>query len=258
MHKRFSPMIAKTSLSALLTPLLAALVLLAGQAQAADAGVIVAASGNASIVSADGRSRPATAGAAIKAGETAETGEDAKLNIRFSDDSVVQLYAKSQFRIDQYAFSGGKSDDDKGFFSLVKGGFRTVTGLLGKFNRPVYRVSTVTATIGIRGTEYSARLDNGLHVQVDRGEISLTNKAGTFPVSEGQRAYVASQKSAPRYLKLGSAAQNTATVGRSGATGGGTNIQGNTAINANAANVNAVGIGQDNTASNKVGTIGGK
>lgn len=38
----------------------------------------------------------------------------------------------------------------------------------------------------------------------------------------------------------------------------GTNIQGNTAINANARNVNAVAVGQGNKATNDVGTIGGR
>lgn len=43
-----------------------------------------------------------------------------------------------------------------------------------------------------------------------------------------------------------------------GAIKGGTQIQGNTKINANAKNVNAVAVGQGNTATNDVGTIGGK
>ena len=39
---------------------------------------------------------------------------------------------------------------------------------------------------------------------------------------------------------------------------GGVQIQGNTAINANAENVGAVASGKGNTATNDVGTIGGK
>lgn len=39
---------------------------------------------------------------------------------------------------------------------------------------------------------------------------------------------------------------------------GGVQIQGNTNINANAKNVNAVAVGKGNTATNDVGTIGGK
>ena len=43
-----------------------------------------------------------------------------------------------------------------------------------------------------------------------------------------------------------------------GAIKGGTNIKGNTNIKANAKNVNAVAVGKGNTATNDVGTIGGK
>ena len=43
-----------------------------------------------------------------------------------------------------------------------------------------------------------------------------------------------------------------------GAIKGGTQIQGNTKINANAKNVNAVAVGKGNTAENAVGVIGGK
>lgn len=48
-----------------------------------------------------------------------------------------------------------------------------------------------------------------------------------------------------------------ATPGSVQATSGGVNIQGNTKINANAQNVNAVAVGQDNTAKNAVGAIKG-
>jgi hypothetical protein len=42
----------------------------------------------------------------------------------------------------------------RAFFSLLKGGFRSVSGLIGKLNPDEYRVATPVATIGIRGTDY--------------------------------------------------------------------------------------------------------
>ena len=42
----------------------------------------------------------------------------------------------------------------RAFFSLLKGGFRSISGLIGKLNHDEYRVSTPVATIGIRGTDY--------------------------------------------------------------------------------------------------------
>lgn len=43
-----------------------------------------------------------------------------------------------------------------------------------------------------------------------------------------------------------------------GAVKGGTQIQGNTRINANAKNVNSIAVGKSNAAANDVGSIGGK
>ena len=246
----------KTSLPLLLS--FAFALLLATCVHAGSAGVVVSSSGSASIVSAQGKTRSAKAGDKIEPGDKLVTGDESRLNVKFSDNSQVQLHVRSQFRIDQYQFASKNDENAKGFFSLLKGGFRTVTGLLGKYNRDAYRVTTSSATIGIRGTEYSARLDNGLHVQVDRGEISLANLAGTFSVSEGQRAYVADRQSAPRHLNLRTASQAAAAVGRSGTKGGATDIQGGTTINATAKDINGIAVGQDNAASNKVGAIGGK
>ncbi len=41
---------------------------------------------------------------------------------------------------------------------LVKGGFRAVSGLIGKINREEYRIVTPVVTVGIRGTDYFAVL----------------------------------------------------------------------------------------------------
>ncbi|HUP91876.1 MAG TPA: hypothetical protein VM074_06470 [Solimonas sp.] len=46
------------------------------------------------------------------------------------------------------------SATSRAFFRLLKGGFRAVSGLIGKIDRNEYRVSTPVATIGIRGTDY--------------------------------------------------------------------------------------------------------
>ncbi|MFZ4538724.1 hypothetical protein [Propionivibrio sp.] len=70
-----------------------------------------------------------------------------------------------------------------------------------------------------------------------------------------------------RFLGLKANAQNVnaVSVGEGntaknavGAIKGGTKIQGNTNITAKAKNVNAVAVGENNTATNNVGTIGGQ
>lgn len=238
-----------------LSILVATGLLLAASAYAAGAGTVVSASGSRTLVSPTGQARTPSAGAQVNPGDTAVTGDNGQLNIRFTDDSSIQLHSKSKFKVEQYAFSGKNDTNAKGYFTLLKGGFRTVTGMVGKLNPSAYRVSTPAATIGIRGTEYSARLDNGLHVSVERGEILLANRAGKFSVAGGQRAYVSNQRSAPKYLTLNNAVPGG---GERNDVAGSTQIHGNTHLNASARDSNAVAFGQGNTAGNRVGTLGGK
>ena len=222
---------------------------------AAGVGIVTRTSGSASLVSSDGKPKILRKDALLSQGDTLITGKDGIAAIRFSDDSVVQLRAKTEFRVDEYVYNGKPDGKEKGFFSLLKGSFRTITGMIGKVNRSSYSVHAATATIGIRGTEYSAnQKKDGLRVNVARGEISLTNRAGSFAVSEGQSAYVSSQDKPPTYLQSGNAQGGD---GKSGTSGGGTRIQGNTRIDAKTSNTSAVAVGQGNTAKNQAGVIGG-
>ena len=71
------------------------------------------------------------------------------------------------------AAQGSSSGTSRAFFRLVKGGFRSVSGVIGKLNREDYRVSTPVATIGIRGTVYSARLCAGACEDRDQIQTQL-------------------------------------------------------------------------------------
>lgn len=221
------------------------------------AGSITRLSGENSILAANGNVRVAAKGTVLFQGDTAITGKNGKMEIRFSDDSIVQLPPLSQFRINEYAYGGKKDTHAKSFFSLLKGGMRTITGLIGKLNRPGYAVAAESATIGIRGTEYSAYLKDGLHVTVERGEISLTNRAGSFAVSEGQGAYIPNQNSAPQYQQSAGISLNGENQTSSGGGSGKIQIHGNTRIDASTSNTEAIAVGQGNSAVNQAGVIGG-
>ncbi len=163
------------------------------------AGVVFAA-GSATIVAADGASRPAGRGGELQAGETLETGADGRAQLRFRDGASLSLQPSTRFRVDEFHFSGAAgSAEDRGFFSLLKGGFRTITGLLGKGRTDQYRVGTTVATIGIRGTEYSAALGgDGLSVTTVNGQVEVCNAAGCVLVNPGETAAVGGAGERPR------------------------------------------------------------
>lgn len=241
-------------------PFIRALILLAcctmtSPAAAAEAGIVTYLSGTASVLSADGKTRILRKGSSLNQGDTAITGKDGKIDVHFSDEAQVNLRPGSQFRIDEYVYKGKPDGNERGIFSLLKGGLRTITGLIGRANKSAYSVVTPTATIGIRGTEYSANVEKGLRVSVAHGEITLGNNAGTFAVSEGQSAYVSSPDASPVYLQSGGVSQ-----GRGAKAGSAANVQikGNTRIDANTSGTNAIAVGQGNKAANQAGVIGGE
>lgn len=151
-------------------------------------------------VAPDGIQRSLAKGAVINAGDAINTAAGARAQIRFSDGGFVSLQPNSQFRVDEYQYENKADGNEKGFFSLLKGGLRAITGAIGRTNRNTYRVATKAATIGIRGTGYNAVQEGeGLLVSVGEGAISLTNNAGTLVVTSGESAFVADFNAAPEF-----------------------------------------------------------
>lgn len=163
---------------------------------AANAGRVDFAVGDVRALAADGRSRPLTKGATFDSGDTIETG-DGRAQLRFTDGAQVSLQPASQFRIDDYNFSGKADGSEKGLFSLLKGGLRTITGWVGRTNRENYKVTTAVATIGIRGTEYSVNYGNSITVTTGEGIIEICNAAGCLILNSGETAYVADGNTQP-------------------------------------------------------------
>jgi len=158
-------------------------------------------------------------GDAVEAGETIQVGRNSYLNLAFSDGGRVLLRPNTSFEIEAYeapaaapapapadapaATPAASAGGGKAFFKLLRGGFRAVSGLIGKQDKQAYLVRTPVATIGIRGTDYMAELCSGaecagpympieadlseaLQVGVNEGAIEVTTSQGVFPVAQGQ------------------------------------------------------------------------
>ncbi|MBS0308257.1 MAG: FecR domain-containing protein [Proteobacteria bacterium] len=198
------------SKSGMLTALIAAM--FSPHAYAAPAGLVDFVQGTASATGSDGNPRVLGKGTEVNSGDIITVG-DGRAQIRMSDGSYLALRPHTIFKIDDYQFNGKADGSEKGFFSLVKGGLRTISGLIGKTNKQNYKLSTPNATIGIRGTAWDtvfcnndctttptpsgAPPNNGLYVQVYQGIIAVSNPAGSQPFSAGQFGFIPSPNSAP-------------------------------------------------------------
>lgn len=176
-----------------------ALVVYAGHARAADSGSVEQLSGTLSVKGADGKIRILSRKSVIRSGDTINTEHDSYAQIKFADGGRVTLKPNTTVRLDQFKFSEDKPKEDSFIYSLLRGGLRAVTGLLGRRNKEAYELKTATATVGIRGTTFSvddcttdraspdcARLQSAVYVGVTDGEIVVRNAQGELGIAAGQ------------------------------------------------------------------------
>lgn len=138
-------------------------------------------------------------GSEVGPGDSIRTGPGGRLQLRFSDGSQLSLNPGSLFRIDDYQFAATTPQPARGFFSLLQGGLRTITGLIGKARREDYRMQTTVATIGIRGTDYGLEYatDGGLGATTYSGQIEVCNEGGCLLLDAGESARVNDGHSRP-------------------------------------------------------------
>ncbi|BAZ94850.1 uncharacterized protein FOKN1_2478 [Thiohalobacter thiocyanaticus] len=192
--------IARSTLA--LPGLLLGLCLLCGltsvQAAPAPAGHVIIARGEVQAISAAGEARDLRRRSPFYAGETLMTGTDATAQLRFSDGALVALRPDTEFRVDRYRYEAGGGEGDESISTLIKGGFRTITGAVGKQDPDSYRVDTPVATIGVRGTHYEAVVGAGLAVAVWQGGVTLRNEGGALNLGQGANYSFATIASADR------------------------------------------------------------
>jgi hypothetical protein len=147
--------------------------------------------GNVTVTGPNGQGRLLTKGAEVRGGDSIVSSADGRAQIRFSDGAYVSLQPNSEFAIREYRFEGKTDGSESALFGLLRGAMRTVTGLVGGVNRDRYRVTTPTATVGIRGTGGLIQIGNDGSTLVigTSGIWSLTNEGGTLDVPAGTAGY---------------------------------------------------------------------
>ena len=138
--------------------------------------------------------------------QTLVTGSNSYANLRFPDGGHVLLRPDSEFTIESYRFRAapaaaspapgavattapGAGAGSNAFFRLVRGGFRAISGLIGKGDSAAYKVTTTAATIGIRGTDYEIATcadDCPQQAGASAGEVEVaTNDTRGLLVAQG-------------------------------------------------------------------------
>jgi hypothetical protein len=145
-----------------------------------------------------GVERPLARGAELDSGDVVRT-NNGRAQIRFTDGAYVSLQPNTEFGIREYRYENKTDGSERGFFGLLKGAMRTVTGAIGRINRDRYQIATPTATVGIRGTGGVIQVqDDGSTLVVGTSGIwSLSNPAGSVDVPAGNSAVAPSDPKQP-------------------------------------------------------------
>ena len=123
-----------------------------------------------------------------------------RLAIEFLDDSVVKLTEHSKLIIDEYIFDPDPSKS-KMSLQMASGTARFISGAFGKINKENITINTPTATIGIRGTDFTTTVDElGRSLVIllpnkdgsSSGEITVTTASGVEVLNEPFQATMVS------------------------------------------------------------------
>jgi FecR protein len=195
---------------------IAIVALLTGAQIALAAGTVTHLSGTLYVKRADGTVLLLSERSRVVQGDELSTERATYAQVKFDDGGRVTLRPNTRVKIDSFSFEKDEPKKDGFVMSLIKGGFRALTGLIGKrANRNAYRVSTSTATIGIRGTTYSAVQINppepggpslppdlapGVYVQVDEGIVVMTSGNVEQLVRQAETGYSPSSNVPPSLI----------------------------------------------------------
>jgi|TARA_B100001093_G_scaffold415892_1_gene406413 hypothetical protein len=145
-------------------------------------------------------------GLAIQQMDHVETAKGRML-LKFLDDSVVRLTEHTEVTLTEYYYDPNKKADANMTMKFVAGTARFSTGRLGLVPKENIKIETPTATIAVRGTDFTTSVDElgrslvillpETECTIDgdcspSGEITVTNEGGVVTLSEAYQATMVS------------------------------------------------------------------
>lgn len=145
--------------------------------------------------------RPLQKGDTFDEGDAVITGRRGQAQLLMFDEAIIAVRPDSRLLFETYRYSGKPDGTEQGVMALVRGGFRTITGLIGRAKPSAYRVTTPTATIGIRGTDHEPFYipppapgetpigPPGTYNKVNSGQTFIENASGRIEIGPNQAGF---------------------------------------------------------------------
>ena len=137
------------------------------------------------------------------------TGPDSVAEVRMADETVFKLGPDSTLNVSNFSISSSQAEQPEGSLiaSIIAGAIKVTTGLLAKHKANQYQISSLfTATIGIRGTDFTVRACSekpacgdlfGVSVAVEEGGISFSNSVATLDLNKDEFTQIKSSEETP-------------------------------------------------------------
>ena len=179
-----------------------ALLLVGVVAHGAPIGGIVESTGTGSLVRETSAVVTADVGEEIQLNDTAQTAEG-RILIKFLDEAELSLIEHTKVFIDKVYYDPDPSKS-KMVMKMALGTARFASGRLGMVNKSNIDISTPTATIAVRGTDFTTTIDElGRSLVIllpdefgePSGEIVVSNEAGSVTLTEAYAATMVSSVS---------------------------------------------------------------
>ena len=171
-------------------------------------------------------SRALKVGDPLDLGDVIVTAEQSRAQLLMADGARIALRASSRFRIDELALPSNVQQPGmavavasagKSVGTLLKGGFSTRDGAVGKSNPAAYEMRTPIGTLGIRGTYYTAvfcrgdcadapglapgqPIPDGLYLAVDEGTITFNGRGLSLTLTAPRYEFIPLETSDPQQL----------------------------------------------------------
>ncbi len=99
------------------------------------------------------RSLPAVPGGGLREGDRIVTGPKSAAAFTLADGSVVSVGPNTSLDLTHFVFDP-TSQNGSMLLNLLQGTVRMITGIMGKTNPELVRVTTPTTVVGVRGTDF--------------------------------------------------------------------------------------------------------
>jgi hypothetical protein len=153
-------------------------------APAEPVATVVAVRGSVAAKNAKGVERPLAMKSPIFQDDVLKTGGTGRLQLMFTDNSIISLGGGSEMKIAEYRWQPEQKDGALKT-QIKEGTFRVMGGALTKDAPQNFKTETPTATIGIRGSMYAGNVTpTTLSVVFQGGQgINVTNQFGTVAIT---------------------------------------------------------------------------